>query len=244
MKSCHILAYSFLFLITFQTASCQVTGCCSFKNSITSDPAIPGELFIFAGPIDNTTWFNKEWLLADLSLSNGEIARNRYIKYNGLLDELLLREPESSIIVKLDKSAILQFHFLNNQGDTTVYFRRLNVKRDLVPDSTEIFGEEIYRGKLSLYVFHTFYIERREVSAKNGVYFQNDIYTEVPIYYFRFMNNKTIGMKSLNRKSLYVIAPEKKEEIDNYYKKNKPGKNFDKSGLIRLTQFLSSIVNQ
>ena len=91
---------------------------------------------------------------------------------------------------------------------------------------------------------HTYFIERREVSAINGVYSENDIYAEVPIYYFRFMNNKTIGMKSLNRKSLYVIAPEKKEEIDNYYKQNKPGKKFDKSGLIRLTQFLSSIVNQ
>jgi hypothetical protein len=244
MKSCHILAYSLLFLFIFQSAAGQINECCSFKNSITSDPPVPGELFIFAGPIDNTTWYNKEWLLADLSLSNGEIARNKYVKYSGLIDELLWREPESDRIVKLDKSAILQFHFLNNQGDTSVYFRRLNIKRDLVPDSAEIFGEEIYRGKLSLYVLHTFFIERREVSAKNGIYFQNDIYTEVPIYYFRFLNNKTVGMKSLNRKSLYVIAPENKEEIDRYYKQNKPGKNFDKSGLIRLTQFLSSIVNQ
>lgn len=244
MKNRLFLAYTFLFLITFQTASSQVEGCCSFKNSIASYPAVPGELFNFTGPIDNTTWFNKEWLLADVFLSNGEIARNRYIKYSGLLDELLWLEPESDIIVKLDKSAILQFHFLNYHGDTSIYFRRLNVKRDLVPDSTEIFGEEIYRGKLSLYVLHTFFIERREISAKNGVYFQNDIYTEVPIYYFRFMNNKTVGMKSLNRKNLYVIAPEKKEEIDLYYKQNKPGKSFNRSELISLTQFLSSVVYQ
>ena len=38
---------------------------------------------------------------------NGEIVRNKYIKYSGLLDELL-SEPESNTIVMLDKAAILQ----------------------------------------------------------------------------------------------------------------------------------------
>jgi hypothetical protein len=192
--------------------------------------------------IDNTTWFNKEWLLADVYLSNGEIVRNKLLKYSGLLDELLWRQPETSIIIKLDKSAVHRFHFINYQGDTSVYFERLKVKQEMISDSSEIFGEEICRGKLSLYVFHTFFVERSEVSSRAGVHYQNDTYAELPVYYFRFGNNKLVGMKSLNRKSLVALAPDKKDQINRYFKKNKPGKIPDKSVLILLTRFLSSIV--
>jgi hypothetical protein len=242
MKKSHILIFFFFLLMVFQHAHGQIIECCSSGNSITSDPSLPGSLFTSSGVIDNSTWYNKEWLLADVYLSNGEIVRNKLLKYSGLLDELLWRQPETSIIIKLDKSAVRRFHFINNQGDTSVYFERLKVKQEISIDSSEIFGEEICRGKLSLYVFHTFFIERSEVSARAGVHYQNDTYAELPVYYFRFRNNKLVGMKSLNRKSLVALVPDKKDQINRYYKQNKPGKMPGKTELISLTQFLSSIV--
>jgi hypothetical protein len=242
MKKTNILTFFFILLMSFQYAHGQTIYCCSSGNSITSDPSLPGILFTSSGAIDNTTWFNKEWLLADIYLSNGEIVRNKLLKYSGLLDELLWRQPETSIIIKLDKSAVQKFHFINNEGDTSVYFERLKVKHDISIDSSEIFGEEIFRGKLSLFVWHTFFIERSEISARAGVHYQNDTYAEFPVYYFRFMNNKIVGMKSLNRKNLVALVPDKKDQINRYYKQNKTGKIPDKIQLIRLTQFLSSIM--
>jgi hypothetical protein len=58
------------------------------------------------------------------------------------------------------------------------------------------------------------------------------------------MNNKTIDLKSLNRKSLYVLAPDKKDQIKKFFKENKQMEFNTNPELVRLAQFLSSIVNQ
>lgn len=222
----------------------QISDCCSLKNQISYNPSLPGELFRPLVSIDNSTWFNKDWLTADIEMANGEIVRNKEVKYSGMLDELIWNEPQSNATVMLDKAAIKRFHFLNNKGDTSIYFSSLRVKRDMVADSSDIFGQEIYRGKLSLYILHTYFIERREVSAINGVYGEIDIYAEVPVYYFKFLNNKTVGMKKLSRKNVYEMAPDKKDEINTFFRKNNPGKDFDNAELITLTQFLNSILYQ
>jgi hypothetical protein len=242
MGSFHKLVYTFLLMTIFQSGYSQVSDCCSFKNTIFSDPALPGQLFRPPGTIDNSTWFNVDWLRADIKMANGEIVRNKEIKYSGLLDVLLWREPESNTIVMLDKAAISWFHFINYKGDTSVYFSRLKVKRDLVADSTNIFGQDIYHGKLSLYVLHTYYIERRDVYAVNGVYQENEIYAEVPVYFFKLQDNRTFGIKKLTRKNLHAIAPEEKDQINMFFRQNKPGKDFDKAELISLAQFLNTII--
>jgi len=242
MKCFNLLLYSFLLMIISISGYGQGNDCCSIKNQITYGPSLPGELFRPIVSIDNSTWFNKDWLTADIEMANGEIVRNKEVKYSGMLDELLWNEPESNTTVMLDKAAINRFHFINLNGDSSVYFSRLKVKRDLIADSVDIFGEEIFRGELSLYVLHTYFIERREVSAINGIYSENDIYAEVPVYYFKLQNNKIIGFKKLNRKNLYALAPEKEDQINLFFRQNSPGKDFDRSELIKLAQFLNSIL--
>jgi hypothetical protein len=244
MKRSYILSFFFFLIIVIQNVHCQINECCSNKNSITSDASLPGSLFTSAGVINNNTWFNKEWLLADVYLSNGETVRSKLLRYSGLTDELLWKQPESNIIIRIDKGAVHRFHFINYQGDTSVYFERLTVKQDISVDSSDIFGEEIFHGKLSLFVWHTFLIERSEVSARSGVFYQNDTYTEVPVYYFRFNDKKIVGVKSLSRKSIVDLFPDRKDQINKYYKQNKPQKIQDKTGLQSLAQFLNTILYQ
>jgi hypothetical protein len=242
MKNLHILAYIFILTMILQSGYGQISDCCSLKNQISYNPSLPGELFRPLVAIDNSTWFNKDWLTADILMENGEIVRNKEVKYSGMLDELIWNEPQSNTAIKLDKAAINSFHYLNYKGDTSIYFRRLRIKREMVADSSDIYGELIYSGKLSLFVLHTYFIERREVSAINGVYAENDIYAEVPVYYFKLQNNIITGMKKLTKKNLSVLAPEKKDEINTFFRKNNPGKDFDKNELISLAQFLNSVL--
>jgi len=244
MKIKIVLAVAILHMITFQIMSGQknTTGeDCDLTNS---EPYLTGELFAQALPVDATTWLNSEWLSGDIYLSNGEVVRNKLIKYNGLLDELFWQEPKSKNIIKLDKEAILQFHFLNFKGDTSVYFRKIKVKRNIIADSSEIFGEVIYDGRLSLFVLQTFFIERRELIYMNGIPYQKDVYAEEPVYYFRLPDKKTFGTKSLSRKNLYALSANNKDKIKKFQKKNKTGGYINNSYLIRLTQFLSTIVDQ
>lgn len=239
-----ILTPAIILAIAFQTVSGQVNYSCNCKDKINSGPYLSGELFIPAEPLDVETYFNRDWLLGDIYLANGEIVRNKYIKYNKLLDEVFWLEPVSNSIIKLDKEGILQFHFLNFQGDTSVYFKRITVKRSAFADSSEIFGQEIFNGKLSLFILHNFFIKQREIVVIKGIMFQKNIYGEESIYYFRFLNNKTVGLKNINRKNMYAFAPDKKDLIKQVFKLTRLSKIEAYPDIIIFMRFLNSIVNQ
>ena len=244
MKTKIIFAFAILLMITFQNLFGQKNSSSENYNITNSEPCLTGELFAPDFVVDATTYFNSEWLSGDIYLSNGEVVRNKLIRYNGLLDELFWQEPKSKNIIKLDKESIRRFHFLNLNGDTTFYFKKINVRKNIIADSSEYFGQVLYNGPLSLFVLHTYKIIGTELIRKNGILFEKNVYAEEPIYIFRFTNNKTFVTKSLRRNSLYAFSPGNKDKIKEFLKTNKTGKIIDKTYLIRLTQFLSTIENQ
>jgi hypothetical protein len=223
---------------------CQTSCNCIDLNEINSEPLLSGEIFSPASSPDIVTYFNKNWLTGDIWLTDGSIIRNKKIRYNGLLDELFWLEQESNKTIKLDKEAIVRFHFQNIMGDTSVYFRRLKVKRNILADSTEIYGQEVYQGDLSLFVLHTFYLAGKEEIQLNNSYILKDIYKEDPVYYIKYLNNKVGGFKNFSRKRLYEFLPGKKDQIKRFFKENNPGKMNINPKLIKLMQFLNSIVEQ
>jgi hypothetical protein len=243
MKTKIIIAHAILLMIGFQNLYSQSSGSHENYKITNSDPYLTGDLFTPALTVDPTTYFNPEWLAGDIFLSNGEIVRNKLIKYNGLLDELFWKEPKSKNIIKLDKEAILQFHFQNYNGDTSVYFRKIKARRNILADSALVFGQAINYGSSSLFVIHAFKKEGTELIRKNGVPYEKNVYAEEPIYIFRFTNNKTFVTKSLNRRNLYTFSPGNKDKIKEFLKKNRTSGSLDNSYLLRLTQFLSTIVN-
>jgi hypothetical protein len=244
MKVIPLFAPVILMVLTVQVLHAQVSNTSAIGESVNYDPRLSGELFTSSMSVDESTYFSKVWLIGDIFLSNGEIVRNKLIRYNGLLDELFWLDHKSNNIIKLDKSSIMRFHFINFQGDTSVYFRKIKVKPDVIADSSEVFGQEIYNGRLSLFILHTFFITRREHFYKEGVPYQKSIYEEEPVYYFRFTNNKSVGIKNLNRKNLYTVFPVYKNQIKKFYRQNKQGEFRNNSELIRLTRFLCTLVNQ
>jgi hypothetical protein len=244
MKTQIILAFAILLLIGCQNSYGQRNNSVNTSDLIYSEPCLTGELFAPASIVDPTTYFNSAWLSGDIYLSNGEVVRNKLIKYNGLLDELFWQEPKSKNIIKLDKEAILQFHFQNINGDTSVYFRKIKFRRNILADSAVVFGQVIYNGSSTLFVIHTFKKEGTELIRKDGSPFEKDVFIEEPIYFFSFANHKTFVTRSLNRKSFYVFAPDKKDQIKKFFKENRKGKFKNNSELIRLAQFLSSVVYQ
>jgi hypothetical protein len=244
MKAKLKLIHLILPVIVFQSLSGQEYYPGNSNDKITSGPNLSGELFVPTEPLDVITWFNQDWLSGDVYLTNGEVIRNKYIKYNKLLDELFWLEPVSKRIIKLDKEGILQFHFLNYQGDTSVFFKKINVKRRAIADSSQVFGKEIYNGRLSLFIFYNFIIEQRELGYVNDIYCQKNIYGEKPIYYLQFMNKKAVGLTVINRRSLFTIAPDKKDQIKKFLRENRQMGFTTNAELTRLAQFLSIIVTQ
>ena len=239
-----ILPVCVIFLIiSCQTLISQKTGSGYYQDLTGSESCLTGEIFTQALSVDATTYFNKEWIAGDIYLSNGEVVRNKLIKYNGILDELLWKEPKSENIIKLDKEAVIQFHFQNLNGDTSVYFRKIKFKSNIITDTSEAFAQAVYTGNMSLFVLHTFKFEGTELIRKNGISYEKNVYTEEPVYIFRLTTNKTFVIKSLNRRNLYAFSPDNKEKIKKFLKENKQADTKKIDYLKRLTKFLNETYN-
>jgi hypothetical protein len=244
MKTRYILLYIILLLTTSQTTFCQSNCICLSVGKTTTEPYLSGELFTSEVPLDTVTFFNNEWLPGDIYLVSGGILKNKKIRYNGLVDELFCLNSLSNCILKLDKEAIIQFHFHNLQGDTSVYFKKIKVKRSFSPDTTEIFVQIMFQGNLSLYVLHNFHLnDKKEVQINNKL-IQKDIYKEVPFYYLKFLNGEMVGFKRFNRKTVYSFAPGKKDQIRKFLKEGITGRINTNQEIIRLAEYLSSIIDQ
>lgn len=239
-----ILCYAIIVIFGYQKFFGQGTIQDNHSDLTENEPCLTGELFAPELIVDVTTYLNSEWLPGDIYLVNGEAVRNKLIKYNGLLDELFWQEPKSKNVVKLDKESISLFHFYYLNGDTSVYFRKIKVKRSIITDSSEVFGQVIYNGSLSLFVLHTYKIERTELIRKNGIPYEKNVYVKEPVYIFRSANNKTFIVKNLSRRSLYAFSPGNKNKINEFLKANKALELINNRYLIKLTQFLRTIVNQ
>jgi len=233
-----------LLWITSLGAFCQNNCICSDTDKINSELYLSGELFTPSIPLDNMTYFNISWLPGDICLADGGIVKNKKIRYNGLVDELFYLDPKTNRTIKLDKKAIAQFHFHNFQGDTSVYFRKLKVKRNLLPDSIEIFVQKIYQGNVSLFVFHTFYLNRRETVHIDENFILKDIYKEDPVYYIKISNKKVIGFNRFSRKNIYSFVPDKKDQIRKFLRESISGRIKTDSEIVGFIIFLNSIVKE
>lgn len=228
-----MLVYLFLqFLLCQEEIYCQ---CPALANS---EPDLTGEFFLPSLPVDPITYYNHDWSNGDLTLITGETVSNKTINYNGMLDEVFWLEPESKRTILLDKEAIALFRFINHSGGPSVCFRKIKVKPDMVSDSTEVFGQEIYLGKVSLYLLHLFTVEKKERFEYNGGTYQRPVYQATPVYYFRFQDKRTVGLKHLNRKSLFAALPDFNDQIKTYLRDNKPGTVWDQDELAALARFL------
>ena len=138
----------------------------------------------------------------------------------------------------------MQFHYQNVNRDTTVYFRKIRVKINVLYDSSDVFGEVIYDKINSLYILHTFNIKGTEIFRSNGTTFEKINYEKIPVYVFMFTKQKTFVTRSLSRRSLYTFCPEKKDRINEFLKENKLGRSVNNFYLREVAQFLGTIMNQ
>jgi len=240
MKTKILIAALIILAYGSGTGFSQTFGIHSSQN-IDYEPPLSGELFDLSLTPDLSTFFNTEWIAGDILMSNGRLARNHKIRYNGLLDELFWLEPVSNQTIKLDKESILKFHFLNFQGDSTISFRKIRVKKDIFTDSVDIFVQEIIHEKVSLMISHSFYYAGKATVRTGKGAFLKDIYKGEPVYYLRLPDNTLVGLKRFNLKNLYSALYDKKDLIRQYFRESSSGKINTGREIQDFVQFLSSV---
>lgn len=239
MNKCILVTGLVLLAGTFRTTA--QPACCRGEVPASPTVSLTGELYNPARLPDSSTYYNRLWLPGEVRLRTGETAHNVYLRYSKLTDELFWFEPHNRITVRLDKAPVTGFHFMSVDGDTSVSFRRITIKTILVADSVSVFAEEIYRGRISLYVRRGCEPDRQELVTQKGSTYLISHYHDLPSYVVKTSAGRMVAIAGLRKKDLVSLSPENKDRIRKYLNQNRTLAAGRKKDLVALAGFLETL---
>ncbi len=239
MNKCILVTGFILLTGTFRMAA--QPACCGDGVSASPTVSLTGELYNPARLPDSSTYYNRFWLPGEVSMRTGETARNVYLRYSKLTDDLYWFEPHNRITVRLDLAPVTGFHFRSIDGDTSVSFSRITIKTLLVADSVSVFAEVIYRGRISLYVRRGCEPDRQEFITQKGSTYLVSHYRDLPSYYVKTSAGHMVALSGLRKKDLVALSPENKDRIRKYLNQNQDLAAGRKKDLVALAGFLETL---
>jgi hypothetical protein len=170
-------------------------------------PKLSGEIYQKKTGMMGKQFYNDDWTESDIKLSSGELAVNKLLMYNELMDEVIWLQADSFRQIKLEKHFIDEFCFKNYNGKS-VRFKRIKAKLPSMMDSTDIFVEVLCEKTASLYVFRNVRINGNINSVEDGVLYSYDKLVPQPVYILILPDKKTITFKTIRRGVLLKALPE------------------------------------
>lgn len=217
----YLLIIALLILASFNAFSQNTQPCtCDLTGDSVFSPKLIGSYYHPLPGVVGDEFFNKAPVKGNIVLTSGDTAKNISIRYNGRIDGLLYWPSNSSSEILLDKSSIEKFNLEYPSEKSISVFQKIKVAVPLSSDSSEIFCQQLYINKLSVFAFRQYAGIQNISELMEGKMISKKIYELSTSYYFKLPNGKTTtGFKRLNRKSLQSIFPKDPELIKSVLKK-------------------------
>jgi hypothetical protein len=152
--------------------------------------------------------FFYKWANGDVIMNDGQIIRNKLIRYNRYYDELIwLRKPDYKTAI-IGKETVDEFIIYSEDNTPYAHFRKTKIKNWYQSDSIDVFLQVLTEGNISLYVFRTVTVIRNKI----------EIYDK-DIYYL--MIDNTYYRIDPSRRGLMRAIPQKKAELKQIIRKNR-----------------------
>jgi hypothetical protein len=182
-------------------------------------------------------FFNKDWADGDILLSNGIMIYKKYLKYNGLLDELIWLNSSNFGKFKLDRSSISEF-WLRNISERDIHFKRINISDSSNNHRSDIFAEVKVEGKYSLYIHRKVSVTGYENVRLDNTFGRFDNLKNTPRYYIKLPSNHYFMMTKLRRRAFLKQFREDKKAISKIIKDNRLNVRIE-SDFVKLIEFMN-----
>jgi len=148
--------------------------------------------------------FHRYWMNGNVTLDNGKVVENEFLRYNLMSDELFwLRKKDFSIGV-VYKNLVQEFTIFNDSARIADRFVKVRLRGANASDSTDTYLQVLTEGKASLFV------QRKAIitdNAANGRKEMNGYYLCVDAQYHSFAPKlsslcKTLGVDGKRMKSV------------------------------------------
>ena len=196
-------AFLFLIIINFVIES---SGQSINLDSI-FEPKLCGEIFRMKTGTLGEQFYNDDWTESDITLTTGETAVNKLLKYNAFMDEVIWLQADGLRQVQLEKHFIDKVCLKNYKGRSIV-FKRMQLKLPRMSDTADIFAEVLSEKSASLYVFRNVVIQGTVDKVENGVLYSYDRLVSQPVYIISLPDKGTVTFQKVGRSALLKALPE------------------------------------
>ena len=194
------------------------------------EPNLYGKLFV--NPyIGNETQYHLPWLYGDITLTNGQVAKNEYLRYNGFLDEILWIRSTDYKTVIIERNSIESCVLYDKSGSVSAKYRKEDVKDIIWEFEDDVFMQVLAEGQVELLIYRKVAV----IKYSDEIYYDFHYYTKTGETMTRFMPQ---------RWKIYRILPQYKKELRSIIHKFHLNPKRSENDLILLFKELNSRISE
>ncbi len=214
------------------------------SRSITLDhkPKLSGEVYNFSMRSTGEDYYlDGDWQRGDVLLVSDKKVRDKLIKYNTYLDELIWMSEESYKRVKVDKSLVKEFTIDLPDRAEPVVFKNIEMDKSSGSDKKSNYLEKLYKGDISLMAHRRVTIASERLVSSGGSLHSLPRLRSRPKFYIVKPGNQVYEVERFSRRALYRIFSDKRSEIRAAFRDERL-RIRDENDLIRAVSLIDEIL--
>lgn len=151
----YIASLFFIYLLTSLSATSQNYYCAckdSNENGILFEENVSAKVYISPYLNKKELYYNS-WGIGEIELVNGSIIKNKILRYNGFLDELVWLRDADKKTGLIEKQFVKSFKIYNRDLSSKDIFKKLKIKHWYSFDTSVVYMQVLTEGTISLYAF-------------------------------------------------------------------------------------------
>jgi hypothetical protein len=214
------------------------------QNPLYFESKLSGEVFISDYGYVGNPYFINAWSKGDVTLRTRQVVHNKWLRYNGVSDDLIWRTDSSFQEVKLDKNLISEFVLANNHQSVQYFFRKIRVPSWIKNDTIEVFAQLLGNTDLIyLYEIRKVIIEGHVPQEVSGKLILKQQLSPDPYYYLVIQGKPGLKFRKANRKTILSMFPEFADKIKSLMKEHGNKLRTDDE-MIEMVKLISNVLKK
>jgi len=179
---------------------------------------LTGNQYNFWPTLNGTVYLNNDWVHCDVTLENGDVYKDIYVRLNTYWDELIFYNERVGSVIVLDKTIIDEFELKGGAGSHGL-FRK--VYFDKLPKGDR-YVNVLFDGKVKLYLWNQTLVVKTSVYRDNYIHggLRDSEYKQELNYFVVFPDNSFYKVTT-KRHSFVQLFPDDKRVVRRLFRKNK-----------------------
>lgn len=227
-----------LLIILILFASCHIFGQSVNTDSL-FEPKLRGTPYEFPAGYTGTPFYADEWLRGEIITPDGQLIRNKLLRYDGFSDLLVWFREEDSLWVQLDPDFIQSFSLFRSDGKVARF-----QKTPSVLNTGGKYIEFLAGDKYQVFVRRKVAVRGSENRKIDGKVYSFGVWQPQNEYFLILPDQSSLRFRKIRKRTLIEPLPDKYYLVFDDILKKGHWRLKNENDLIRLIQSVNEWTNQ